>query len=132
LTQPCDVLVPAALGGVLTAENAKHVAARFVVEGANGPTTPEADEILRKRDIQVIPDIYANAGGVTVSYFEWAQNMQHFYWDEDRVNAELGRKMSVGFRRLHETARRHDVDLRTAAFVLGVGRVYDATRTRGL
>lgn len=128
----CDVLVPAALGGVLTDEIAREVRAKIVVEGANGPTTPEADEILQKRGVYVVPDIYANAGGVTVSYFEWAQNMQHFYWDETRVNEELRRVMASAFARVRELAKSHDVDLRTAAFVSGVSRVAKATQLRGI
>jgi glutamate dehydrogenase (NAD(P)+) len=132
LTEPCDILLPAALGGVLNKENANHIEARMIVEGANGPTTPEADEIFSKRGIHVVPDIYANAGGVTVSYFEWAQNMQHFYWDEERVNAELRRKMRAGFATLQRTARDRATDLRTAAFIIGVGRVWDTTRLRGI
>ena len=132
LVHPCDILVPAALGGVLTKDNAKDVRAKIIVEGANGPTTPAADEILHQRGIQVIPDIYANAGGVTVSYFEWAQNMQHFYWSEAKVNEELDRIMVRAFRALVATQKRHQVDLRTAAFVTAVGRVHQATRLRGL
>ncbi|MEM9195963.1 MAG: Glu/Leu/Phe/Val dehydrogenase dimerization domain-containing protein [Myxococcota bacterium] len=131
LTEACDILVPAALGGVLNAENAANVQAKIIVEGANGPTTPEADEIFEKNDVMVIPDIYANAGGVTVSYFEWAQNMQHFYWDEDRINSELRKKMAVGFKTLHETSKSKAVDLRTAAFITGIGRVWEATKLRG-
>jgi len=132
LATDCDVLVPAALGGVLHADNAKEVRAKIVVEGANGPTTPEADEIFRKRGIHVIPDIYANAGGVTVSYFEWAQNMQHFYWSEERVNDELHHKMKQGFATIYETTKKHDVDMRTAAYMIAIGRVRDATVLRGL
>jgi glutamate dehydrogenase (NAD(P)+) len=132
LVEPCDILIPAALGGVLTAENAKHVRASIVVEGANGPTTPEADAIFHTRGIHVIPDIYANAGSVTVSYFEWAQNMQHFYWHEHQVNRELEHKMKEGFRTIHAAAKQHSVDLRTAAFITAVGRVWQATRLRGI
>ena len=124
--------MPAALGGVLHAENANDVAAKIIVEGANGPTTPEADEIFHRKGVHVIPDIYANAGGVTVSYFEWAQNMQHFYWDEERVNSELHRKMNRGFAALHATAKKHGCDMRTAAFVVAVERVWEATELRGL
>lgn len=132
LVVDCDVLIPAAIGGVLTKEVAPEVRADVVVEGANEPTTPEADEILNRRGIHVLPDIYANAGGVTVSYFEWAQNMQHFYWGEDRVNDELRRVMARAFRDLAETAKKHRTDLRSAAFILGVSRVAHATALRGL
>ncbi len=132
LVTDCDVLVPAALGGVLNEENANEVRARWVVEGANGPTAPKADEILRHRGVTVVPDIYANAGGVTVSYFEWAQNMQHFYWDAERVDQELQRVMARAWKEIRDLARSKDVDLRTAAFVLGVGRVEQATALRGL
>ncbi len=132
LTKPCDILVPAALSGVLTKDNAAEVACRYIVEGANGPTDPEADAILAKKGIVVVPDIYANCGGVTVSYFEWSQNMQHFYWDEARVNQELRRVMARGFADLRATANKHRCSLRTAAFVLGLGRVHGATKLRGL
>ncbi|MFW6067421.1 MAG: Glu/Leu/Phe/Val family dehydrogenase [Myxococcota bacterium] len=132
LVHDCDVLLPAAIGGVITKDVAKEMRARIVVEGANGPTTPEAHEVLVHRGVHVLPDIYANAGGVTVSYFEWAQNMQHFYWGEDRVNDELRRIMRRAFRDLYETAKKHETDLRTAAFVLGVGRVERATALRGI
>jgi glutamate dehydrogenase (NAD(P)+) len=132
LTRPCDILCPAAVSGVITGDVAQAVRANLIVEGANGPTTPEGDEVLIGRDITVIPDIYANAGGVTVSYFEWAQNMQHFYWDEERVNTELHKVMKRGFADLHATAQKYRVDLRTAAFVLAVERVEQATAMRGL
>ncbi|MEO0324773.1 MAG: Glu/Leu/Phe/Val dehydrogenase dimerization domain-containing protein [Myxococcota bacterium] len=128
----CDVLIPAALASVLTKDNAGDVRARIIVEGANGPTTPEADAIFAQRGIQVIPDVYANAGGVTVSYFEWSQNQQHFYWELERVNAELRKVMQRGFETLVETRRKHDVSFREAAFIAGVGRVWDTTLTRGL
>lgn len=128
----CDVLIPAALGGVLHKDNAKDVRAKYVVEGANGPTTPEADKVLQDKGVHVIPDIYANAGGVTVSYFEWAQNMQHFYWDEKQVDYELRRRMTKAFADIKAVADSHGLDLRTAAHVLGVGRVVKATRLRGL
>jgi glutamate dehydrogenase (NAD(P)+) len=132
LTYDCDILIPAALGGQLTKDNANDIRAKIIVEGANGPTTPEADEIFIDKGIHVIPDIYANAGGVTVSYFEWVQNMQHFYWEEDRVNAELHKIMKKSFGSLYGISNKHKCDLRTAAFVLGVGRVWEATRLRGL
>lgn len=132
LTMKCDILVPAALGGVLTKDNADAVQARYIIEGANGPTDPEADEVFDAKGIHVVPDIYANCGGVTVSYFEWSQNMQHFYWDEERVNAELHKVMKKGFANLLATSNKHKCNLRTAAFVLGVERVRAATALRGL
>jgi glutamate dehydrogenase (NAD(P)+) len=118
-----DVLVPAALEGAIHKDNAADVKASIIVEGANGPTTPEADEILNQGDVLIIPDILANAGGVTVSYFEWAQNIQQFKWDEKRVNAELDTKMSKAFTSVKEVADSHTIDMRTAAFVLAIRRV---------
>jgi glutamate dehydrogenase (NAD(P)+) len=132
LTTPCDILIPAALGGVLTKDVAKGVQATIIVEGANGPTTPDADEILNSKGVHVIPDIYANAGGVTVSYFEWVQNMQHFYWDEPKVNEELGRVMKRNFDKLWEITKSKNISMRMAAYVLGVGRVHQTTSTRGV
>lgn len=132
LVADCDILLPAALEGVLTDEIARDVRASIVVEGANGPTTPEGHEVLVSRGVHVVPDIYANAGGVTVSYFEWVQNLQCYYWDEDRVNSELHRVMKRSFADLADVAREHRCDLRAAAFILGVGRVAQATRLRGL
>jgi glutamate dehydrogenase (NAD(P)+) len=128
----CDLLVPAALSGALNAENAREVRAKYVIEGANGPTTAEADAIFLERGIKVLPDIYANAGGVTVSYFEWVQNMQHFSWDEERVTTELRRVMQRSFRSILEVGKRHRCTYREAAFALGLGRVAEATRLRGL
>lgn len=132
LVTPCDILVPAALGGVLTKEIARDVHATIVVEGANSPTTPEADEVLEQKGVHVIPDIYANAGGVTVSYFEWAQNMQHFYWEEERVSAELSRVMKRSFDELWSTSKSRGIPMRMAAYVLGLGRVNQATSLRGV
>lgn len=132
LVTPCDILVPAALGGVLTKDIAKEVQASIVVEGANGPTTPEADELFHAKGIHVIPDIHANAGGVTVSYFEWAQNMQHFYWDEEKVNEELRRVMKRSFDEIWNVAKSRNISMRMAAYVVGVGRVHHATRLRGV
>ncbi len=132
LVKPCDVLIPAALGHVITADVAKALACKLVVEGANGPTTPEADEILHARGIHVMPDIYANAGGVTVSYFEWVQNIQQFAWDEGRVRAELERHMRGAFAELAAKVRSKKIDFRTAAFVLAIERVARATELRGI
>jgi glutamate dehydrogenase (NAD(P)+) len=132
LFQPCDVLVPAALGGVITQENANALQCKIVAEGANGPTTPEADAMLRKRGITVLPDIYANAGGVTVSYFEWVQNIQQFYWDEPRVRSELERTMRSAFAAISDVVKTRNVDWRTAAFVVAIDRVARATALRGI
>lgn len=132
LTQPCDVLVPAALGGVITKDNAEGLRCRIIAEGANGPTTPEADEILQRRGVVVLPDIFANAGGVTVSYFEWVQNIQQFAWDETRVRVELERIMRKAFRDLSQAAQTWRTDLRTAAFVVAIERVARATTQRGV
>ena len=132
LVSDVDVLIPAALGGVLTKENANDVRARYLVEAANAPTTPEADEILTRRGIQILPDVYANAGGVTVSYFEWTQNIQQFTWEEAKIAAELKRYMSEAYATLSRVARERRVPLRTAAFIVAIGRVGRATVLRGL
>jgi glutamate dehydrogenase (NAD(P)+) len=130
LTWNADVLIPAALEGVLTKENAHDVRASIIVEGANGPTTPEADEIFQKRNILVIPDILANAGGVTVSYFEWAQNFQQFRWELEQVQRELGKIMQKAYRAVVDLAKEKNLDLRTAAFLLGIRRVGQAALSR--
>ncbi len=127
-----DVLIPAALGGVITESNARDVRARLVVEAANAPTTPRADEILAERGVTVLPDIFVNAGGVTVSYFEWAQNIQQFTWEAERVEAELQRHMREAYATLARVARERKVDLRTAAFIVAIGRVGRATVLRGV
>jgi len=132
LVSDVDVLIPAALGGVLTKENANDVRARYLVEAANAPTTPEADEILTRRGIQILPDVYANAGGVTVSYFEWTQNIQQFTWEEAKIATELKRYMSEAYATLSRVARERRVPLRTAAFIVAIGRVGRATTLRGL
>jgi glutamate dehydrogenase (NAD(P)+) len=127
----CDVLIPAALGGMLHERNADTVAARVVLEGANSPTTPKADQILADNGVHVIPDVMANAGGVVVSYFEWVQNMQHLRWDEDDVNGRLRKIMQRAYRDVKQKAEERDIPLRPAAYELGIERVLDAARTRG-
>ena len=130
ITWNADVLVPAALEDAIHKDNVDDVKASIIIEGANGPTTPEAHQILNDRGIVVVPDILANAGGVTVSYFEWAQNIQQFKWDEERVNLELGKKMRKAYQSVREVATEHDIDLRTAAFLLAIRRVGRAALAR--
>ena len=130
ITWDADVLVPAALEDAITNDNAADVKASIIVEGANGPTTPEADAILNERGILIVPDILANAGGVTVSYFEWVQNIQQFKWDEQRINNELDKIMSKAYRSVRDIAKQHGVDMRTAAFTLAIRRVGQAAMAR--
>ena len=132
LTLDCDILVPAAIERVLTAENAGAVKARIVAEGANGPTTFEADQILREKGVFVIPDILCNAGGVVVSYFEWVQDIQMFFWTEEQVNQRLHEIMLKTFRQCYEYARKNKTDLRTAALVVGILRIAQEKAHRGL
>ncbi len=127
-----DLLVPAALGGVITEEVAQDLRAKIIIEAANNPTRAEADEILHKRNVVVVPDILANAGGVTVSYFEWVQNRQHFNWDLARVRKELDRVMVDSFDRVWNIAQEKHVSLRTAAYIIGIGRVGRATVLGGI
>ncbi len=127
-----DILIPAALGNVIHASNAASIRAKYIVEAANNPTTPEADEILHKNGVILVPDILANAGGVTVSYFEWVQNRQHFKWDLERVRSELNKVMRDSFDRVWKIAEEKKVPLRTAAYVLGIGRVGRATVLGGV
>jgi glutamate dehydrogenase (NAD(P)+) len=127
----CDVLVPAATENQITSKNAERIKAKLIVEGANGPTTVLADQILEKRGIMVVPDILANAGGVTVSYFEWVQDRAGYFWTEDVVNQRLEQVMTTSFQSVEETAKKHDTSLRIGAYVLAVGRVANVYQLRG-
>jgi glutamate dehydrogenase (NAD(P)+) len=132
LTMKCDILIPAALENSITLNNADQLKAKIVAEAANGPTTPHADEVLARKGIMVLPDILANAGGVTVSYFEWVQDLQGFFWSEEEVKAKLESVMRRAFHEVHEMMRKHRTHMRTGAYVLAVGRVAEATLVRGL
>jgi glutamate dehydrogenase (NAD(P)+) len=132
LTCDCDVLVPAAMESTVTEEFAPHIKARIMVEAANGPTTPEADEILRENGVTVLPDILANAGGVTVSYFEWVQGLQNFFWSLEEVNTELEKVMERAFAAVNAKADQADCDYRTAAYSIAIGRVAEACKLKGL
>jgi glutamate dehydrogenase (NAD(P)+) len=127
----CDVFIPAALGGMIHERNADRLRCRMIVEGANSPTTPAAEEILQENGVFVVPDVLANAGGVVVSYFEWVQNLQHFRWDEREVNDRLGRIMRKAFREVSARAGEHDTSLRIGAYELGIERVMEAATARG-
>jgi len=131
LALECDVLIPAALGGMIHAANAGDVNARMIIEGANSPTTPQADAILADNGVLVVPDVLANAGGVIVSYFEWVQNLQHLAWDEREVNDRLGTRMRKAFRTVHHRAREKGESLRVASYALAIERVAQAARDRG-
>jgi glutamate dehydrogenase (NAD(P)+) len=127
----CDVFIPAALGGMIHEENAGRMHCRMIVEGANSPTTPKADEILNDNGVMIVPDVLANAGGVVVSYFEWVQNLQHFRWGEDEVNEKLGEIMRRAFREVADRAHENGTPMRPAAYELGIERVVEAASTRG-
>jgi glutamate dehydrogenase (NAD(P)+) len=132
LTLPCDILIPAALEGQLTEDNAADIKTRMVVEAANGPTMPEAERILSDRGIPVVPDILANAGGVTVSYFEWVQALQAFPWTEAEVNSRLKYIMDRAFNATHASSEKYQVSMRTGALITAIERVADAVRVRGI
>jgi glutamate dehydrogenase (NAD(P)+) len=132
LELPCDVLVPAAVGGQITVENADRIKARVIAEGANGPTTPEADQILQDRGVTVVPDILANAGGVVVSYFEWVQGLQFYFWRESEINTRLQELIIRAYNQVTALSKRESVNLRTAALMLGVRRVAEGFQVRGL
>ncbi|HKZ64148.1 MAG TPA: Glu/Leu/Phe/Val dehydrogenase [Thermoplasmata archaeon] len=127
-----DILAPSALENAITAENAPRVRARIVAEGANGPTTPDADDILFRKETIVIPDILANGGGVTVSYFEWVQNLQQFFWTDADVRAKLEQHMTQAFEAVWETSKREKVDMRVGAYMVAIGRVAEAYKLRGI
>ncbi len=129
---PCEILIPAALESQINADNAHKIKAKLVIEGANGPTTPEADDILHDNGVLVLPDVIANAGGVTVSYFEWVQDFSSFFWTEDEINARLVRIMKEAFAGVWQTAQKHQVSLRTATFIVACTRMLHAREMRGL
>ena len=132
LELPCDILIPAAVGSQIREDNADRVRASLIAEGANGPTTPEADDVLRDRGVTVIPDILANAGGVVVSYFEWVQGLQYYFWRESEITARLQEVMTRAFNRVWALGTKEGTDLRTAALMEGIRRVADGYRARGL
>jgi len=131
LELPCDILIPAALDNVLNEENADRIQARYIIEGANGPTTPEADAVLEKKGIIVVPDVLANAGGVTVSYFEWSQGKSGEQWTDTQVDDELNRIMLNAFRAVHEQKLKGAPSYRMAAFLVGLGRIVETMKVRG-
>jgi glutamate dehydrogenase (NAD(P)+) len=131
LAVECDVLIPAALGGMIHEHNADRIQCKMLIEGANSPTTPVADDILHENGVYVIPDVMANAGGVVVSYFEWVQNLQHFRWEEREVNDKLGTIMRRAYREVSSRAKEEGIPLRESAYLVGIERVVEASRTRG-
>jgi glutamate dehydrogenase (NAD(P)+) len=128
----CDILVPSALENQITHKNASKIKAKIIAEGANGPTTPEADEILHDHGIFLVPDILANSGGVVVSYFEWVQNLQELLWSEEEISERLTRILRRSFAEVLNISQKEKVDMRTAALMLGIGRVAEAQKLRGI
>ena len=131
-TLDVDVLIPAALENQITTENAPGIKARIIIEGANGPTTPDAHRHLHERGVFVVPDILANAGGVTTSYFEWVQDRYGYFWEEDEVNTRLEKKMCEAFDDVLKTSLKYKVDMRTAAYIVAIQRVATVTKMRGM
>ena len=131
LELPCDILIPAALENQITAENADRIKAKIVIEAANGPTSVEADEILNKKGVKVLPDILSNSGGVIVSYFEWVQNLQNFYWEEDDVNTKLKRQIVGAFNDVFDAREKYDCTFRVAAYIVALNRLVTAKKLRG-
>lgn len=131
LELPCDILIPAALENQITVENADRIKAKIVIEAANGPTSVEADEILNKKGVKVLPDILSNSGGVIVSYFEWVQNLQNFYWEEDDVNAKLKRQIVGAFNDVFDAREKYDCTFRVAAYIVALNRLVTAKKLRG-
>jgi glutamate dehydrogenase (NAD(P)+) len=128
----CDILLPSALENAITLSNVGNVKAKIIAELANGPTTPGADRVLEDEGVMLIPDILANAGGVTVSYYEWVQDQNSFFWSERQINETLEQTMHTAFKLVHETAEHYNTDMRTGAYILAVGRVAEATSVRGI
>jgi len=128
----CDILLPSALENAITLSNVEHVKAKIIAELANGPTTPGSDRVLADEGVFLVPDILANAGGVTVSYYEWVQDQYSFFWSEKQINDTLEQAMRTAFKAVHDTAIRYNTDMRTGAYILAVDRVAEATRVRGI
>jgi len=128
----CDILLPSALENTITLKNVGQVKAKIIAELANGPTTPGADRVFENDDVFLVPDILANAGGVTVSYYEWVQDQNSFFWSEKLINDTLEQTITTAFNSVYETSKRYDTDMRTGAYILAVGRVVEATSVRGI